>query len=284
MDNERIIYISPALHINIHGGVRDSNYELRGMHFHTAIELVRANLGEMRCEFGEHDITFKSGEILLINSCIRHKISVKCGVADFSYIQIDMSSYLPGLTGENKSLLGAFMQIAPSESYKVYSTGSEIDRLFSSILTEYKVGAPYFESFIKADIYKLAAMMQREGFLRGEASGIQSPAIAKIMPAVRYAEENLSKDITLDDICRFMRIDKTYFCRLFKSATSGKFIDYVNFLRIHKAEEMLIGTDKTVSEIAYECGFSTMQYFNRIFKKKNNCTPSEYKSLHFSAF
>lgn len=55
--------------------------------------------------------------------------------------------------------------------------------------------------------------------------------------------------------------------------------EYVNFTRMHKAEQLLINQNKSISEIALECGFSSPQYFNKLFRKINGVSPSYYKKL-----
>jgi AraC-like DNA-binding protein len=52
------------------------------------------------------------------------------------------------------------------------------------------------------------------------------------------------------------------------------FSEYINFVRISKAEKMLRKTDKTVLEVALDTGFSSVSYFNSIFRKYRGCTPS----------
>ena len=52
--------------------------------------------------------------------------------------------------------------------------------------------------------------------------------------------------------------------------------EYVEDRRIRKAVNLLVETDLTLSEIAYECGFSSQSYFSYAFKKKMNLTPREY--------
>ena len=55
------------------------------------------------------------------------------------------------------------------------------------------------------------------------------------------------------------------------------FVEYVNDVRIENAVLKLLNEDVTVTEVAISCGFSNMSYFARTFKKRMECTPSEYK-------
>jgi AraC-like DNA-binding protein len=61
--------------------------------------------------------------------------------------------------------------------------------------------------------------------------------------------------------------------------TAKTFSDYVNEIRITNVCNDLLATDKQVAEIAYENGFETLTYFNRIFLKKKNMSPSSYRKV-----
>ncbi len=70
------------------------------------------------------------------------------------------------------------------------------------------------------------------------------------------------------------------FCKLFKRATGATFVDYVQFRRLYHAEQQLTTTETNISEIALNSGFMSVQYFNRFFKEKHRCTPSEYRKRY----
>ncbi|MOA47617.1 HTH-type transcriptional activator RhaS [compost metagenome] len=67
------------------------------------------------------------------------------------------------------------------------------------------------------------------------------------------------------------------FSRFVKKRTGNTFIDSLNEIRLGHATRMLIDSTQTVAEIAYKCGFNNISNFNRIFKKKKNCTPKEFR-------
>ena len=78
-----------------------------------------------------------------------------------------------------------------------------------------------------------------------------------------------------DKVC----LSPNYFGDLIKKETGKTAQEYIKDKIIDLAKEMIIGTDKTVSEIAYELGFQYSQHFNRIFKKNVGCTPVEYRKI-----
>ncbi len=84
------------------------------------------------------------------------------------------------------------------------------------------------------------------------------------LPTVRYFA---------DKVC----LSPNYFGDLIKKETGKTAQEYIQNKIIDVAKELILGTDKTVSEIAYDLGFQYSQHFNRIFKKNVGYTPTEYR-------
>lgn len=74
-------------------------------------------------------------------------------------------------------------------------------------------------------------------------------------------------------------LSPNYFGDLIKKETGKSAQEYIQTRMIDMAKEMIAGTEKTVSQIAYELGFQYSQHFNRIFKKNTGYTPGEYRKL-----
>ena len=82
---------------------------------------------------------------------------------------------------------------------------------------------------------------------------------------------------SIDEMCEEMRISRTYFHRLWTAAFGVTCLQDVIESRLLRAAELLKNTDKSVYEIAVECGYDSESYFMRQFKKHKNCTPSEFR-------
>lgn len=88
---------------------------------------------------------------------------------------------------------------------------------------------------------------------------------------------NYSRPITLAEVAKIANMPEVSFSRFIKKRTGSTFIDSLNEIRLGHATRMLIDTTHNVAEVAYKCGFNNMSNFNRIFKKKKNCTPKEFR-------
>lgn len=99
--------------------------------------------------------------------------------------------------------------------------------------------------------------------------------IKRVLTKIR---NDYSKPLTLDDLAKVAHLNSQYFCRAFKEVTGRSPIDYLNYYRIECAAEQLRLPDLSVTEIALSCGFNDLSYFNRMFKRRKNMTPTEYRN------
>lgn len=100
----------------------------------------------------------------------------------------------------------------------------------------------------------------------------------RINKVCNYLEQHFSKPIGIDEAAKIINISKSAFCKFFKRTTGKTFSDYLNDIRIGYACYQLLETDKPVATIARSAGFDSVSYFNRVFTKKKNSTPREFRN------
>jgi AraC-like DNA-binding protein len=93
----------------------------------------------------------------------------------------------------------------------------------------------------------------------------------------QYLQKHAAEKIELDKVAALVHLSRSAFCKFFKRATGKTLSEYVNDLRIGNACELLIESDKPINEIAYQTGFESLTYFNRIFIKKKKMTPRQFR-------
>jgi AraC-like DNA-binding protein len=92
-----------------------------------------------------------------------------------------------------------------------------------------------------------------------------------------YVFKNIQTGIKLKEAAELVFMEPGSFCRYFKKKTNQTFMDYVKNVRIGIAAKMLAQTDKQITRISYECGYSNLANFNHYFKVIMKKTPSEYR-------
>ena len=96
-----------------------------------------------------------------------------------------------------------------------------------------------------------------------------------------FVMNNFHRNIELDEIAKVSGMPKSTFCVFFKKMTGKSFVTYLTEFRIESSCQMLLKTKMSVSEICIASGFNDIPYYNRIFKKIKNLTPTEYRKLNF---
>ena len=137
-----------------------------------------------------------------------------------------------------------------------------------------------FEYYLMADIYRMIALLHRKG-LMADGSAPDIKAMEKIVPVIEFIDSNYTEHLELETFSRVLNLNEYYFCRLFKKATGSTVTDYLNFVRICKAEKLIAKGESSILEIADAVGFSSVSYFNRIFRKYHSCSPSYYRTVQY---
>lgn len=111
-------------------------------------------------------------------------------------------------------------------------------------------------------------------------------ALENVEKAISFIEQNLTEDVTLQDIAEHACLSKYHFSRQFKANTGHKAIDYLRKRRITLAASDLLATEKPIIEIALKYQFDSQAAFTRSFKQVFGQTPNAYRKngLHLLAF
>lgn len=98
-----------------------------------------------------------------------------------------------------------------------------------------------------------------------------------IQRAGEYIHAHYHEELTLSELSERYGMSISYFSAQFKRGYGYSFVDYVNQVRIQKSKELLLNPHLKVYEVAHAAGYTTLQYFNRVFKQIVNMTPLEYR-------
>ena len=101
-----------------------------------------------------------------------------------------------------------------------------------------------------------------------------------ITAAMTYINNHYRQDLSLEDVAGFAGFSRYYFSRSFKKQTGYSFKDYLCQKRLQVAMDLLIRSDKPMKDVAAESGFGSVATFNRVFRERKGCTPTQFRAIY----
>ena len=189
---------------------------------------------------------------------VRHtELPFKCF---YAHIIVD-----DGMAYEILTKAPSFFRTKHSEKYK---------SIFTEMCELYEPGHGGNELLLQSKLLELIHLIYEDVFISLDTFSAKEDYI--IEQAIHYIDENYTQQLSLEDMASNVSLSPIYFHNRFKAATGETPHEYLMGLRIKKAVNLLVTSDFSVAEIAYECGFSSQSYFSYVFKKKMNLSPREY--------
>ena len=246
-------------------------------HFHPEIELVYVEADKGIRHIGDHISTYEGCDLALIGSYIPHlnfDYGVKATV-ETVVIQFPETYFEAGLARIPE--LQKVVDLMERAKTGIAFTG-ETKRIAGVRLKKLQCMDRFHQFMELMSIFQFLALSDECEDLGVRT--ISSQTILKQQERTlrihQFVEMNFQKPIDTQQIADEVNLTLPAFCRYFKKATKVTYTDFVNQYRVQYAKKLLI-QDKNVTETCFECGFESLSYFNRIFKKFAGESPSEFR-------
>lgn len=131
---------------------------------------------------------------------------------------------------------------------------------------------------MQARLTRLAKRVQQCD--KGQRLQIHSANSNHVERIAMYIAKNYSRPIKASDIGEEVGLHPDYANVVFKKAFGSTLNEYIIQERISQAQRKLVASDKSITDISYECGFNSISSFNAAFKRINKCTPREYRNVY----
>lgn len=251
------------------------------LHCHEgAIEIILALQGTVQVKSSFEFFTLKAGDYVVVNQEDSHKIwrydtddnlvaifhvNLKPYRATFPHIDnvifacesFDLAKY-KGHTEQLREMLLQLCDRLLQHGDKTSRTVQMItDRLVKVLVREYSLEQYY----------------NRSGDIRSDKLEIYYTII-------KYIYEQYYRKNILQEIARQEFYSTSYISHLFKEVSAASFQDILGYIRVYRAERLLLETDWSIAKIAERCGFSDSKYFNRTFYKWFQMKPSDYRKTY----
>lgn len=258
--------------------LKKEKVKLSNLHFHDEIEVLNVIEGAMLVELADGtQYEVNAHETAVIGSRVPHLTFALGETLHNNLLQFKSAPF----ENSEDSRMGYEKYILRFTSANrgniVVSREDEIFNCVNDICTEYTEKNEGYDMYITANIYKMLGFLHRTGFLSGGLGKLDIAKIHRLEPVIKYVHEHYNTEISLADMSKLLGISEYHFCRLWKGAVGESFIDYLNFVRVSKADKLLRTTEQSVLDVALDTGFSSLSYFNRVFKKFRYCSPTVYR-------
>lgn len=232
-------------------------------HYHDLFEIYLLEEGECKYFIDEESFDVKEGDLVLIPAGTIHKTMYE--VPRYSRRLIYCSShFIP--TRVIESLHDILYH------YSAPKIKNEIINIFDTIELEQEKNDEFSADIIQNQIHMLFYLIIRNKPTKSQKGNMY------VSEAISFIKENYDRDIRLPDIAELYSVSPEHLSRVFKKETGFTFREYLNMVRLQKAEAMLKSEKKiSVSEVAYKCGFNDSNYFSDKFKKIYGYPPVKVK-------
>ena len=258
-------------------------------HIHEYFEILYGLSGECEIRLSEDTYRFHPGDMVVIDPMEVHRITGETD-GENSYLVL---KFVPEVlySSEQPSFdLGYMIPYMQMDSghRKVYYAHelekTDAPTILHNIFREDREKEFGYELAIRTDICRLFLWTLRTWHKassdRMAQADLPSETLRTLRQAYEFIENNYAHEIDMADAARYCGMSYTSFSKFFSRFTQCGFAEYLTLIRLKKASILLATTDRSITEIAMETGFSSTSYFIQRFKAYNDVTPSRYRKRY----
>ncbi|WP_449602908.1 AraC family transcriptional regulator [Paenibacillus sp. Marseille-Q9583] len=250
-------------------------------HWHNDLEIVYVFEGSIRMGINSETRILKAGDMAICSSGDIHYYDSKDSSSKIMMVIFNPSLIgFPGGWPLNVRLTSPFMEKRIAIREEEVRINNRLSLILQELMDEYNQKLEYHEQVIIGLLHEWSGLILRHVPMDKINPQKDKRRITnmKIMQGVlEYLDVNYMHPITLADAARKANMSLFYFSRFFKSLSGMSYIAYLSNIRVNQAEQLLLTTDKSILDIALECGFTNIRTFNRVFKQIKQRTPSELR-------
>jgi len=266
----RIISFKPGFHFEMHSHKRvELNYILKGscvMKLGNKLVKLNKNNSVLIFPDSKHDFFVDS------------KLGVKIVQLEF-LLNEPVVERIQDIPESTLSFL-VNLQQHPGSFIKI-PNNPEIGNCMERIIKENKLKRDGYSSLSKLYFWELIILMSR--IINRQNQSIEQHENGYLKIAMNRIHSNYNTGIYMSDLAKECKISERYLRKLFSIHFESTPQEYCNNLRINKATELLADRSIPIKEIAYQVGYSTPQYFSRMFKEKYGFSPKTYRNILFES-
>ncbi len=241
-------------------------------HWHNDFEILYILEGAVEIDINSEKTTLSEGNIYLINPNVLHSVKA---LKKNSSIVLQMP----------KEIFYAMSKNIIHIDFKYLTYDQMLTNEYSEVSKLMAEMAMIFLNKNRNDILLLKSLFYRFVFILSKHinseyevnTPLEDKNFIRLLEMLKVAKDYYKEDLSLSDFAEMFELTPQYFANFFKKNFGKPFMRYLNDLRIENAKILLIETEKPITEIANECGFTNIKSFNTFFKQIEGYTPSELR-------
>ena len=255
-------------------------------HWHAELEFVYIASGTVTFWIGERQFTLPEGNGVFINSKILHRFYSPTAASIPNFVCMPFF-----LAAQDSFIYHKYISpvISSSLTFQIFYADVSWQAKALSIMKQI-IAVQDCRSSSELATSALFQMLWLEIYENADIKNVKEPkndsasSQARLQLMMQYIHQNYTRNISLDDIAEHAKISKSTVLNLFRGYLHITPINYLINYRLNEAAHLLSKTEKKINTIAYETGFNNIEYFCRLFKKRYQLTPTEYRKKKLLAF
>ncbi len=253
------------------------------IHWHEEMEIINVFQGEMEINIDLANYVIHQGEIAIIKPGELHSFrqheNASCKFLSMLFNTRLLDNNLCDSTAVR--YISPFFEndiTGPSIITPETPGYEKILSIVDSSFEIYDKKQPFYELKLKSQLFDLFyQILSQCCTINTVENPLKTHTSRNIKTVIEYIQKNYNTCISIAELARLLDLSEHYFMRFFKSHIGIPCVEYINDYRLNVAAKMLSETHKPISEISTQVGINNISYFNRLFKKKFNITPREYR-------
>ena len=256
----------------------DSYFNMASAHLHPMYEIYYLLSGTRKIFINDSIYVLSKGDLIFIPMNTIHKTSYANDKVHERIVVTFNDQAIPDIKSPTSQI--SLKKIFYSEPV-IHLAGANrvyIEGLLNRMLSEYEQSDDYSDINIKNCLQEIIIFLIRyKHHKNGEQAQNIDTTDSLMQEAARYIRTNYMRELSLEEVAAHVNISPCYFSKKFKASTGFGYKEYHINVRIQEASNMLLETNKSVSDIALECGFNDSTCFGLAFKRTKGITPSKYR-------
>lgn len=284
--------------LRVSEAVRHHRFIMRSRHVHETIELHFILEGQRLMFVDRETYRLSPHSAIVVNHNLIHKTSTAPGFPPDHHnfiLQLDRSRFdqilrVAGLRGFDDfgERFNGVATFNDSEWRLILAVISE----FKAMCEEDKMGAAvsmedahaflYLQALELASIFAKARRRLLHAELEANQKVVPETVVKtgvhqKVHEVALYLQTHIHESVSLEELAQRFFMSRSYLTRSFRNVTGFSVVEYMTYIRIQKAQQLLRESDRSITEIADLCGFGNITYFEKVFKTTTGHTPVQYR-------